>query len=94
MPHLFHGTPGQGQNAQVNLAEEDIRALCLLARDVFLDQPALLQLATPIKICGQSRDRDRYDMTTVWKGLLCVLCLSVVIERGTSVFLFLGVNRV
>ncbi|CAM9290304.1 unnamed protein product, partial [Sphacelaria rigidula] len=38
---------------QVNLAEDDIRALCLVARDVLLDQPCLLQLTTPIKICGE-----------------------------------------
>lgn len=42
----------RGPNAHVNLPEEDLRSLCLVARDVFLDQPALLQLATPIKICG------------------------------------------
>ncbi|CAM9258837.1 unnamed protein product, partial [Scytosiphon promiscuus] len=43
---------GHGPNAQVNLPEDDIRALCLVARDVLLDQPCLLQLATPMKICG------------------------------------------
>ncbi|CAM9130721.1 unnamed protein product, partial [Hapterophycus canaliculatus] len=43
---------GCGPNAQVNLPEDDIRALCLVARDVLLDQPCLLQLATPMKICG------------------------------------------
>lgn len=40
------------------MPEEDIRALCYVARDIFLDQPCLLQLATPIKICGEA----------VWQG--------------------------
>ncbi|CAN0192075.1 unnamed protein product, partial [Ectocarpus sp. 13 AM-2016] len=43
---------GKGPSTQVNLYEDDIRSLCLVARDVFLDQPCLLQLATPMKICG------------------------------------------
>eukprot|EP00903_Cladosiphon_okamuranus_P006663 g6505.t1 len=43
---------GEGPNAQVDLPEDDIRCLCLVTRDVLLDQPCLLQLATPMKICG------------------------------------------
>jgi len=37
---------------QVLLPEEDIVALCRMARSVFLAQPALLELDAPIAICG------------------------------------------
>lgn len=53
---LYFNSAGKAEK-QVNLAEDDIRALCLVARDVFLDQPCLLQLATPIKICGEFDSR-------------------------------------
>ncbi|CAM9275724.1 unnamed protein product, partial [Pylaiella littoralis] len=43
---------GRGPSAQVKLPEDDIRSLCLVARDVLLNQPCLLELATPMKICG------------------------------------------
>ena len=36
----------------VNLPEKDVLALCLSAREVFLSQPALLELEAPLKICG------------------------------------------
>lgn len=38
---------------QVNLAESDIRSLCVKARDIFISQPILLELEAPIKICGK-----------------------------------------
>ena len=38
----------------VNLPEKDVLALCLSAREVFLSQPALLELEAPLKICGTS----------------------------------------
>lgn len=37
---------------QVNLTEQEIRQLCLAAKEVFLSQPNLLELEAPIKICG------------------------------------------
>ncbi|EDW10051.2 serine/threonine-protein phosphatase alpha-2 isoform isoform X1 [Drosophila mojavensis] len=37
---------------QLHLTEADIRALCLRCRDVFLQQPMLLELSAPVKICG------------------------------------------
>ena len=35
-----------------NLLEEEIRGLCQKARHILLQQPALLELEAPIKICG------------------------------------------
>ncbi|KAK8562362.1 hypothetical protein V6N12_010446 [Hibiscus sabdariffa] len=37
---------------QVQLLEEEIRHLCTAAKDIFLQQPNLLELEAPIKICG------------------------------------------
>ncbi|KAK8957650.1 Serine/threonine-protein phosphatase PP1 [Platanthera zijinensis] len=42
------GRPGK----QVQLSEAEIRQLCLVSRDIFLQQPNLLELEAPIKICG------------------------------------------
>jgi len=37
---------------QVNLTENEIKGLCLRAREVFISQPMLLELNAPLKICG------------------------------------------
>ncbi|KAL7177672.1 hypothetical protein ACSBR2_030935 [Camellia fascicularis] len=42
------GRPGK----QVQLSESLIRQLCLQSREIFLQQPNLLDLEAPIKICG------------------------------------------
>ena len=42
------GRPGK----QVQLSESEIRQLCVVSRDLFLQQPNLLELEAPIKICG------------------------------------------
>lgn len=45
-----NGRPGK----QVQLAENEIRLLCLTAKEIFMSQPNLLELEAPIKICGRS----------------------------------------
>ncbi|CAN1271154.1 Serine/threonine-protein phosphatase PP1 [Linum perenne] len=42
------GKPGK----QVQLSESEIRQLCSTSREIFLQQPNLLELEAPIKICG------------------------------------------
>ncbi|KAK1301916.1 Serine/threonine-protein phosphatase PP1 [Acorus calamus] len=42
------GRPGK----QVRLSEAEIRQLCLLSKNIFMQQPNLLELEAPIKICG------------------------------------------
>lgn len=42
------GRPGK----QVQLSESEIRQLCVVSREIFLQQPNLLDLEAPIKICG------------------------------------------
>jgi len=36
----------------VQLAEGEIRALCVAVREIFLAQPCLLEFEAPLKICG------------------------------------------
>ena len=43
---------GSRPGRQVQLAEHEIRGLCLKAREIFMSQPILLELEAPIKICG------------------------------------------
>lgn len=45
---------GSRPGKQVNLTEAEIRGLCTGAREVFMNQPVLLELEAPIKICGAS----------------------------------------
>lgn len=37
----------------VQMSENEIRALCHKARELFLSQPILLELEAPLKICGR-----------------------------------------
>jgi len=37
----------------VHLAEYEIKYLCAKSREIFNDQPMLLELAVPIKVCGK-----------------------------------------
>ncbi|CAD8044813.1 unnamed protein product [Paramecium primaurelia] len=43
---------GAKQGKAVNLTENEIRSLCVKSREIFLNQPMLLELEAPIKICG------------------------------------------
>ena len=42
------GRPGR----QVQLSEQEVKQLCLTAKEIFMSQPNLLELEAPIKICG------------------------------------------
>ena len=43
---------GSRPGRQVNLTENEIRWLCLKGKEIFTNQPVLLELEAPIKICG------------------------------------------
>ena len=49
---------GSRPGKQVNLAENEVRALCMKAREIFMSQPVLLELEAPIKICGNHKLSD------------------------------------
>lgn len=48
---------GNRPGKQVQLAEYEIKFLCTKAREIFINQPILLELEAPIKICGASTFR-------------------------------------
>lgn len=43
---------GARPGKQVQLPEQEIKYLCTKAREIFINQPILLELEAPIKICG------------------------------------------
>lgn len=43
---------GSRPGKTANLTENDIRFLCIKGREIFLSQPILLEVTTPLKICG------------------------------------------
>lgn len=45
---------GARPGRQVNLTENEIKWLCTKSREVFIQQPVLLELEAPIKICGNA----------------------------------------
>ena len=36
----------------VHLLEQEVRGLCIKAREIFISQPILIELEAPLKICG------------------------------------------
>jgi serine/threonine-protein phosphatase PP1 catalytic subunit len=44
---------GSRPGRQVNLTENEIRWLCVKSKGIFTNQPVLLELEAPIKICGK-----------------------------------------
>lgn len=46
---------------QVQLSESEIRQLCTVSREIFLQQPNLLELEAPIKLCGINSILFCYD---------------------------------
>lgn len=37
----------------VQMTEQEVRGLCLKSREIFLQQPILLELEAPLSICGK-----------------------------------------
>lgn len=53
LPNAVRGSrPGK----LVQLTEGEIRFLCIKSREIFVNQPVLLELEAPIKICGTPPD--------------------------------------
>ena len=40
---------------QVNLTEQEVRGLCIKAREIFISQPIFIELEAPLKICGTQK---------------------------------------
>ncbi|KAF9602336.1 hypothetical protein IFM89_026541 [Coptis chinensis] len=65
---------------QVQLTEVEIRQLCLTSKEIFINQPNLLELEAPIKIC----DRGKQSLETI-----CLL-LAYKIKYPENFFLLRG----
>ena len=50
--HAYSPVRGSRPGKPVHLEEYEIKYLCMTARDIFINQPILLELEAPIKICG------------------------------------------
>lgn len=50
----------------VQLTEGEISGLCLVSRDVFMEQPILLELGCPLKICGDVHGQY-YDLLRLFE---------------------------
>lgn len=57
---------GSRPGKQVTLAEHEIRYLCTKAREIFIQQPILLELEAPIKICGDIHGQY-YDLLRLFE---------------------------
>lgn len=61
---------GARPGRQVNLTEAEIRWLCIKSREIFNQQPVLLELEAPIKICGRKAP-------CAFHSILLILTLSL-----------------
>lgn len=57
----------------VQLAETEVKALCLKSREIFLDQPILLELEAPLKVCGKLKGVSSYYSPGY---LICIIDLT------------------
>ena len=49
----FISVRGSRPGKTVQMTEAEVRGLCLKSRELFLQQPILLELEAPLKICGE-----------------------------------------
>ena len=50
---LCFSVRGSRPGKTVQMTEAEVRGLCLKSRELFLQQPILLELEAPLKICGE-----------------------------------------
>ena len=76
------GRPGK----QVQLSESEIRQLCSASRDIFLQQPNLLDLQAPIKICGTTFFSNTHFL---FFGFIFKILLFLIFSLGNSMWVCL-----
>uniref|UniRef100_A0A804L384 protein-serine/threonine phosphatase n=1 Tax=Musa acuminata subsp. malaccensis TaxID=214687 RepID=A0A804L384_MUSAM len=60
--HRLVEAKGSRAGKQVRLLEAEIRQLCVVSKDIFMQQPNLLELEAPIKICDPSKEIQGWGM--------------------------------
>ena len=92
------------ETLQVHLGEAEVRSLCIRAREVFMSQPALLEVEAPLKICGGScellflvccRVYDLKRTHEIWlqgmcmvSTMMCFVYLSMVVSPQSQTTCF------
>ena len=75
----------------MQLTEQEIKSICIHARDVFMQQPILLELEAPIKICGTLSGPTRTytckrarvcGVARRWQSTTYAAVAGVVCDRG------------
>lgn len=82
--------PGSGK--QVHLSEGEIRQLCAVSKEIFLQQPNLLELEAPIKICGQIFALSAYKISDhpVWLIPVDLFTTTLLISKRENLCVPLG----
>ena len=64
---------GSRPGKTVQMTENEVRGLCLKSREIFLQQPILLELEAPLKICGKF---DFLSLLEIWREKLNCGCTA------------------
>lgn len=68
--YLPFAVRGNRPGKQVQLQEYEIKFLCTKAREIFINQPILLELEAPIKICGTRAVVSRVSVGLLGRAIL------------------------
>ena len=72
---------GSRPGKTVQMTESEVRGLCLKSRELFLQQPILLELEAPLKICGK-----------IFNSVLLMEIehkLSIMLQKHCIIFIFI-----
>lgn len=53
------------RNKEIHIEENLIISLCIVAREIFMEQPAMLELSAPLKVCGDIHGQF-YDLLRIF----------------------------
>ncbi|CAB4068846.1 PPP1C [Lepeophtheirus salmonis] len=89
------GVRGSHPGKRVNMDEEEVLGLCLKSRAIFLQQPILLELEAPLKICGDIHGQYTDLLRSVRQSLevICLL-LAYKIKYPENFFLLRAITNV
>ena len=64
IPFLLSVARGTRAIKTVQLSENEVRGLCHKSREIFLNQPILLELDAPLKVCGKKTPPSSLSLFT------------------------------